>query len=104
MAVVAVRAAAVAATARTVAARAVGKAAVAMEEPARAVPTCSALHPPPSLGKGATPSDNDSCTSSGWVKAGTPAESAKTNMEPRPYTAGGACPIEGSLKSGVNIW
>ena len=82
-AAVAARAAAVVAAARVVAARAVGKVVVAMEEAARVMPTCSALHPPPSLGRGATPSDNDSCTSSGWVKAGTPAENARTNMEER---------------------
>ena len=89
-AAVAARAAAVAVAARVVAARAVGKVVVAMEEAARVMPTCSALHPPPSLGRGATPSDNDSCTSSGWVKAGTPAENARTNMEERTQRREGA--------------
>ena len=35
----------------------VGKAALPQEEVARAMRTCSALQPPPCLGKGATPSD-----------------------------------------------
>ena len=48
--------------------------------------TCSALQPPPCLGKGATPSDSASCTCSGWVKAGTPAENEKTNMGTAPET------------------